>query len=61
MKNVSKNRPYFFLRQQLYVSGGNGADSAMQIKEQIKALFDELYQEAQEKEYSRRAMQRGYA
>ena len=46
---------------QIYVSGGNGADSAMQIKEQIKALFDELYQEAQEKEYSRRAMQRGYA
>ena len=46
---------------QIYVSGGNGADSAMQIKEQMKALFDELYREAQEKEYSRRAMQHGYA
>ena len=45
---------------QITVSGGDSS-AAANIKEQLRALFQELYQEAQEQDYTDRIMQHGYA
>ena len=45
---------------QITVTGGDSS-AAVNIKEQLRALFSELYQEAQEQDYTDRIMQHGYA
>lgn len=44
---------------QITVTGGD-ASTASNIKEQLRALFNELYQEAQEQDYTDRSMQAGF-
>lgn len=41
--------------------GGDPQATAEAVEARIRALFDELYAEAQEKDYADRAMQQGYA
>ena len=38
-----------------------GFSTVANLKEQLRALFDELYQEAQAQDYTDRAMQAGFA
>lgn len=45
---------------EITVTGGDSS-TALNIKEQLRALFSELYQEAQDQDYSNRIMQHGYA
>ena len=41
--------------------GGDPQATAEAVEARIRAMFDELYAEAQEKDYTERAMQQGYA
>lgn len=43
------------------VTGGDGASVAEEVEARIRALFNDLYAEAQERDYSNRALQQGYA
>ena len=41
--------------------GGDPRAIAEAVEERIRAIFDDLYAEAQEKDYTERAIQQGYA
>ena len=46
---------------QITIAGNADSSTVANLKEQLRALFDELYQEAQAQDYTDRAMQAGFA
>lgn len=59
--NRSSRSVSFAPSVQITIAGNADSSTVANLKEQLRALFDELYQEAQAQDYTDRAMQAGFA